>query len=99
MSPCPRGSTPSSSSTSSSPVGPGLPTVSPRSPMRSPEIINLSFHGVGTPPLAPREPGEHDYWIGHDGFLAVLDEVVGRDDVRLSFDDGNASDVEAALPA
>lgn len=67
--------------------------------MASDEIINISFHGVGTPPGPPREPGEHDYWVGHDAFLSLLDEVQGRDDVRLSFDDGNASDVEVALPA
>jgi len=67
--------------------------------MASDEIINLSFHGVGTPPGPPREPGEHDYWIGRDAFLSLLDDVEGRDDVRLSFDDGNASDVEVALPA
>jgi peptidoglycan/xylan/chitin deacetylase (PgdA/CDA1 family) len=67
--------------------------------MASDEIINLSFHGVGTPPGPAREPGEHDYWVGRDAFLSLLDEVQGRDDVRLSFDDGNASDVEVALPA
>jgi peptidoglycan/xylan/chitin deacetylase (PgdA/CDA1 family) len=63
------------------------------------EIINLSFHGVGTPAGPPREAGEHDYWVGRDAFLSLLDELQGRDDVRLSFDDGNASDVEFALPA
>jgi peptidoglycan/xylan/chitin deacetylase (PgdA/CDA1 family) len=63
------------------------------------EMINLSFHGVGTPPGPPRESGEHDYWVRHDAFLSLLDEVQGRDDVRLSFDDGNASDLEIALPA
>jgi peptidoglycan/xylan/chitin deacetylase (PgdA/CDA1 family) len=63
------------------------------------EIINLSFHGVGTPAGPPREAGEHDYWVGRDAFLSLLDELQGRDDVRLSFDDGNASDVEIALPA
>jgi len=67
--------------------------------MASDEIINLSFHGVGTPPGPPREPGEHDYWVDRDGFLSILDEVQGWDDLRLSFDDGNVSDVEIALPA
>jgi len=63
------------------------------------EMINLSFHGVGTPAGPPREMGEHDYWVGRDAFLSLLDELQGRDDVRLSFDDGNASDVDVALPA
>lgn len=67
--------------------------------MASDEIINLSFHGVGAPPGPPREAGEHDYWVGRDAFLSLLDEVQGRDDVWLSFDDGNASDVDVALPA
>jgi peptidoglycan/xylan/chitin deacetylase (PgdA/CDA1 family) len=67
--------------------------------MASGEIINLSFHGVGTPPGPPRELGEHDYWVGRDALLTLLDEVRDRHDVRLSFDDGNASDVEVALPA
>jgi len=67
--------------------------------MVSGQIVNLSFHGVGKPPGPPREPGEHEYWVGRDAFLCVLDEVQRRDDVRLSFDDGNASDVEVALPA
>jgi peptidoglycan/xylan/chitin deacetylase (PgdA/CDA1 family) len=67
--------------------------------MASGEIINVSFHGVGVPPGSPREPGEHDYWVGRDPFLAILDELRGRNDVRLSFDDGNASDAEVALPA
>ena len=38
-------------------------------------------------------------WLDPDRFLRVLDSVVGRDDVRITFDDGNASDVEHALPA
>src|SRR5207342_3607508 len=32
-------------------------------------------------------------------FDQVLDAVVGRPDVQLTFDDGNASDVEIALPS
>jgi peptidoglycan/xylan/chitin deacetylase (PgdA/CDA1 family) len=67
--------------------------------MGSTELINYSFHGVGTPPGPAREAGEHDYWVGRDAFLALLDELAGREEVRLSFDDGNASDVEVALPA
>jgi peptidoglycan/xylan/chitin deacetylase (PgdA/CDA1 family) len=61
-------------------------------------LINLTFHGVGDPdPGLPAD--EAATWIGHDRFLAVLDAVAGRSDVRISFDDGNASDVEHALPA
>ena len=32
-------------------------------------------------------------------FESILDAVTERDDVRITFDDGNASDVEHALPA
>ena len=38
-------------------------------------------------------------WLGSDAFRRVLDSVVGRRDVRLTFDDGNTSDLEHALPA
>lgn len=61
-------------------------------------VVNVCFHGIGAPQRR-LEPGEDAYWIGRDVFLGVLDRVVGRDDVRLSFDDGNSSDVEIALPA
>lgn len=61
-------------------------------------MINLCFHGVGTP-QRELEPGEDRYWIGVDTFHGMLDEVAGRDDVAISFDDGNASDVEVGLPA
>jgi peptidoglycan/xylan/chitin deacetylase (PgdA/CDA1 family) len=60
--------------------------------------INLCFHGVGTPERE-LEPGESDYWIEPDLFEQVLDLVRDRRDVRLSFDDGNASDVAIAAPA
>lgn len=61
-------------------------------------VVNVCFHGIGTPRRV-LEPGEDSYWISRDTFLGVLDQVVGRDDVRLSFDDGNDSDVDIALPA
>lgn len=64
----------------------------------SAEVVHLCFHGVGRPGRA-LEPGENAYWIGTETFHAVLDTVVDDPRVRLSFDDGNASDVEAALPA
>jgi peptidoglycan/xylan/chitin deacetylase (PgdA/CDA1 family) len=59
--------------------------------------INLTFHGVGEPGR-PLEPGEEQVWLDPDQFESVLDSVVGRRDVRLTFDDGNASDLEHALP-
>jgi Predicted xylanase/chitin deacetylase len=61
-------------------------------------IINLCFHGIGTI-AQEREPGESRYWVTEDRFLRILDEVRGNSRVRLSFDDGNRSDMSVALPA
>lgn len=61
-------------------------------------IINVCFHGIGVC-KREREPGESRYWMKEDVFRGVLDGVAGREDVGLSFDDGNRSDVDVALPA
>ncbi len=63
--------------------------------MRS--VVNLTVHGIG-PPRRPFDSGEQDTWVSVEQFEQVLDAVTGRADVRLTFDDGNASDVEIALP-
>jgi peptidoglycan/xylan/chitin deacetylase (PgdA/CDA1 family) len=60
--------------------------------------INLTFHGIGDP-CRDLEPGERDVWISGDQFLSVLDQAAGRRDVAITFDDGNASDLDVALPA
>jgi peptidoglycan/xylan/chitin deacetylase (PgdA/CDA1 family) len=60
--------------------------------------VNLCFHGIGWPGRE-LEPGESAYWIGQEFFLRVLDHVHRRGHVSVSFDDGNASDVEIAAPA
>lgn len=65
--------------------------------MTARRVVNLCFHGIGTIDHE-REPGESRYWVGRDTFRSVLDLVVDRPDVALSFDDGNASDVAVALP-
>jgi peptidoglycan/xylan/chitin deacetylase (PgdA/CDA1 family) len=59
--------------------------------------VNLTFHGIGRigRPLAQ---GEGRVWLDEDQFEAALDSVVDRSDVQITFDDGNASDVEHALP-
>ncbi len=58
----------------------------------------LTFHGIGSPSRR-LEPGEADVWVTHQAFSAILDVVAPRDDVTITFDDGNASDLEFALPA
>lgn len=61
-------------------------------------IINLCFHGIGTP-QRELEPDEAGYWIEPELYEDVLDRFGSRPDVRLSFDDGNASDLQLGLPA
>jgi peptidoglycan/xylan/chitin deacetylase (PgdA/CDA1 family) len=60
--------------------------------------INLTFHGIGEP-QRPLEPGEDRVWIDPEQFESALDAINGDPAVRLTFDDGNASDVEYALEA
>jgi peptidoglycan/xylan/chitin deacetylase (PgdA/CDA1 family) len=63
-----------------------------------PRTINLTFHGIGAHERR-LDHGEGDVWLSRERFESVLDAVAGRDDVRITFDDGNASDLELALPA
>lgn len=60
-------------------------------------IVNLTMHGIGTP-IRELDPDEGDVWVTVDQFEEVLDAVVSRPQVRITFDDGNASDLEIALP-
>lgn len=64
--------------------------------MNDRRVINICFHGIGSPQRR-LEPGEGAYWISTELFDTVLDEVAHRSDVRLSFDDGNISDVAVGL--
>lgn len=61
-------------------------------------LLNLTFHGIGGAPPSI-EPAERAVWLDEGDFRRALSAASARDDVRLSFDDGNASDVEIALPA
>lgn len=65
--------------------------------MGSERVINLTVHGIGEP-VREFEPGEQHTWVSVDQFERVLDACVGRPDVRLTFDDGNASDLVHGLP-
>jgi len=60
-------------------------------------VVVLTVHGIGAPKRS-LDPGEDRTWVTVDQFERVLDVAVGRRDVRLTFDDGNESDVELALP-
>ena len=62
------------------------------------EVLNLCFHGIGTPGRE-LEPDEELYWVEEAQFEDFL-QVIGRyPSVRITFDDGNASDAVLALPA
>ncbi|ALG14070.1 polysaccharide deacetylase family protein [Kibdelosporangium phytohabitans] len=61
------------------------------------KVINLTVHGIGKPPRE-LDPGEDGTWVTVEQFDQVMDAVVDRPDVRITFDDGNSSDVEIALP-
>ncbi|MEV7009743.1 polysaccharide deacetylase family protein [Streptosporangium sp. NPDC051022] len=60
-------------------------------------VVNLTVHGIG-PTNRELDPGEDGTWVNVEQFEQVLDAVVGRQDVHITFDDGNASDLEIALP-
>lgn len=61
-------------------------------------MINLCFHGIGTPGRA-LEPDEGQFWIEPEQFEELLSAAQELPSVDLSFDDGNASDFSIALPA
>ncbi|MFC3612247.1 polysaccharide deacetylase family protein [Lutimaribacter marinistellae] len=60
---------------------------------------SIIFHGVGKPDRV-LEDGEAQYWLSRDKFCRILDRIVGmgKDAPQITFDDGNASDFEIALP-
>lgn len=59
----------------------------------------IILHGIGIPGR-PLEPGEEIFWLSRQKFCTVLDRIVemGAAAPRITFDDGNASDIEIALP-
>jgi peptidoglycan/xylan/chitin deacetylase (PgdA/CDA1 family) len=61
-------------------------------------MINLCFHGIGAPERE-LEADEDQFWVEPERFEALLDAAGELEDVRLTFDDGNRSDVAVALPA
>jgi peptidoglycan/xylan/chitin deacetylase (PgdA/CDA1 family) len=61
------------------------------------EILNLCFHGIGVPDR-PLEPDEDLFWVQEDQFDELLEVIAKYPPVRITFDDGNASDALIALP-
>lgn len=64
----------------------------------TPRVFNLNLHGVGEPPRGV-DRDEAQVWLSVDALHRALDAAAERSDVRLTFDDGNRSDLEHALPA
>ena len=60
-------------------------------------LHNICFHGIGEP-RRPIDQEEARYWITHDAYLRILDELATWPNTRLTFDDGNISDLERGLP-
>lgn len=60
-------------------------------------LVNVCFHGIGAPTRV-LEDGEAPYWISHGAYLEILDVLAEDPRVRISFDDGNVSDVRLGLP-
>ena len=63
--------------------------------MESP-VVNVTFHGVGRPPAGRLQ--EAPVWVSASQFRRLLAPLAGEPRVRITFDDGNASDVTEALP-
>ena len=61
-------------------------------------VLNLCFHGIGTPGRN-LEAEEGRFWVGVNQFDEMLSVIRGHPSVRITFDDGNASDAGVALPA
>ena len=59
----------------------------------------IILHGIGTPGRS-LEPGEEVFWLSRETFCTALDRIVemGAAAPRITFDDGNASDIDIALP-
>jgi peptidoglycan/xylan/chitin deacetylase (PgdA/CDA1 family) len=64
----------------------------------SQRLVILNFHGIGYPNRS-FWAREEFYWVQRRFFEAVLDDIKGRSDTLITFDDCNASDFETALPA
>lgn len=63
-----------------------------------PHVHNLLLHGIGQPERR-LEKGEERFWLAEDCFLSILDILAARDDILITLDDGNTSDVSIVLPA
>jgi peptidoglycan/xylan/chitin deacetylase (PgdA/CDA1 family) len=63
----------------------------------SQRVLNINFHGIGTPPDRISE-AERAVWVPRSCLAEILDRATREPEIGLSFDDGNSSDVEVAVP-
>lgn len=61
-------------------------------------LAYFTFHGVGA---VPEHVGDDErrVWLSAGSFDEILDHLRGREGVKITFDDGNLSDLAVALPA
>lgn len=65
--------------------------------MQTTYLLHFNLHGLGDPPsFIP--PDENQFWLPRSFFVELLECVAHLPQVRLTFDDGNESDFEVALP-
>ncbi|KTT68001.1 hypothetical protein NS319_16050 [Sphingomonas sanguinis] len=65
------------------------------------DTIIINFHGIGEPGR-PVPDDEKPYWISEALYESILDRIAEARDrrrYRITFDDGNMSDVDIGLPA
>jgi N-acetylglucosaminyl-diphospho-decaprenol L-rhamnosyltransferase len=74
-----------------------LSVGSSRAAVTARSVINITVHGIG-PPGRELHPCEDRTWLSIAQFERLLDAVAQWSNVRITFDDGNVSDVEVALP-
>jgi peptidoglycan/xylan/chitin deacetylase (PgdA/CDA1 family) len=60
-------------------------------------VINITFHGIGGPPEnTPDE--DREMWLSKELFQLAIDLIKRSDNVCISVDDGNLSDIEILFP-
>lgn len=62
-----------------------------------PDRIILTFHGLGTPGPEVSE-AERPYWLDRSDLAAAIGVAAVTPGVEFTFDDGNRSDLDVALP-
>jgi peptidoglycan/xylan/chitin deacetylase (PgdA/CDA1 family) len=66
-------------------------------PLSANRVFNLTFHGLGMPGSSI-VADEKRYWLDVDAFERILDHVSQWPNTRITFDDGNLSDLIVAVP-